>query len=55
MLWVEYPVGVGFSLGEPTATNEEDPAEEFVQFFQNFQVQPPHPFAESRVVLILEY
>lgn len=45
MLWVEYPVGVGFSPGEPTATNEEDPAEEFIQFFQNFQVQSPiHPW-----------
>jgi carboxypeptidase D len=39
MLWVEYPVGVGFSPGEPTATNEEDPADEFIEFFQNFQVQ----------------
>ncbi|KIX02462.1 uncharacterized protein Z518_08403 [Rhinocladiella mackenziei CBS 650.93] len=37
MLWVEYPVGVGFSPGKPTATNEEEPAEEFVQFFRNFQ------------------
>ena len=37
MLWVEYPVGVGFSPGEPTATNEEDPALGFVKFFRNFQ------------------
>lgn len=44
MLWVEYPVGVGFSPGEPTATNEEDPADEFIQFFQNFQVGRPSKF-----------
>jgi carboxypeptidase C (cathepsin A) len=37
MLWVEYPIGVGFSRGEPTATNEEEPAAEFVEFFRNFQ------------------
>jgi carboxypeptidase C (cathepsin A) len=38
MLWVEYPIGVGFSTGTPTATNEEEPALEFVEFFKNFQV-----------------
>lgn len=37
VLWVEYPIGVGFSRGEPTATNEEEPAAEFVEFFRNFQ------------------
>ncbi|KIW85389.1 hypothetical protein Z517_00779 [Fonsecaea pedrosoi CBS 271.37] len=37
MLWVEYPIGVGFSRGEPTATNEEEPAAEFIEFFRNFQ------------------
>ncbi|KAK4938528.1 hypothetical protein LTR10_021060 [Elasticomyces elasticus] len=37
MLWVEYPVGVGFSPGTPTATDEEEPALEFVDFFRNFQ------------------
>ncbi|KAJ9628170.1 hypothetical protein H2204_009430 [Knufia peltigerae] len=37
MLWVEYPIGVGFSPGKATATNEEEPAEEFVKFFKNFQ------------------
>jgi carboxypeptidase C (cathepsin A) len=40
MLWVEYPIGVGFSRGEPTATNEEEPAAEFIEFFRNFQVRP---------------
>ena len=39
MLWVEYPIGVGFSRGEPTATNEEEPAAEFIEFFRNFQVR----------------
>lgn len=38
MLWVEYPIGVGFSPGTPTATDEEEPALEFVQFLKNFQV-----------------
>ncbi len=38
VLWVEYPVGVGFSPGKPTATNEEEPAKEFIEFFKNFQV-----------------
>lgn len=38
MLWVEYPIGVGFSRGEPKATDEEGPAEEFIKFFRNFQV-----------------
>ncbi|EXJ80947.1 carboxypeptidase D [Capronia epimyces CBS 606.96] len=37
MLWVEYPVGVGFSPGNATAIDEEEPAAEFVQFFKNFQ------------------
>lgn len=38
MLWVEYPIGVGFSPGKATATDEEEPALEFVEFFKNFQV-----------------
>lgn len=38
MLWVEYPIGVGFSPGNATAINEEEPAAEFVQFFKSFQV-----------------
>jgi len=40
MLWVEYPIGVGFSPGTPTATDEEESAAEFVEFFRNFQVCP---------------
>ena len=35
---VEYPVGVGFSPGKPTATTQEDIAMDFVHFFKNFQV-----------------
>ncbi len=34
---VEYPVGVGFSIGESRATSEEVIAEEFNKFFLNFQ------------------
>lgn len=34
---VEQPVGTGFSIGEVTATSEEDIAEDFVNFFLNFQ------------------
>ncbi|KAI1834031.1 hypothetical protein DTO006G1_7718 [Penicillium roqueforti] len=37
MLWVDQPVGVGFSNGTPTATDEEDIAADFVNFFQEFQ------------------
>lgn len=37
MLWVEYPVGVGFSTGEVTATSSADAAKDFVDFFLNFQ------------------
>jgi carboxypeptidase D len=37
VLWVEQPVGTGFSIGEPTATSEEDIAADFVAFFANFQ------------------
>lgn len=36
VLWVEQPVGTGFSLGVPTATSEEDIAADFVKFFANF-------------------
>lgn len=37
VLWVEQPVGTGFSTGEVTATSEEDIAADFVGFFENFQ------------------
>jgi carboxypeptidase D len=37
MLWVEQPVGTGFSIGEVTATSEEEIAQDFVKFFKNFQ------------------
>lgn len=37
VLWVEQPVGTGFSIGEVTATSEEDLAADFVSFFRNFQ------------------
>ncbi|QDS70031.1 hypothetical protein FKW77_003833 [Venturia effusa] len=37
MLWVEQPIGTGFTVGTPTATSEEDIANDFVGFFRNFQ------------------
>ena len=37
VLWVEQPVGTGFSIGEVRATSEEDIAEDFSKFFYNFQ------------------
>ncbi|CAO1603039.1 hypothetical protein XANCAGTX0491_006632 [Xanthoria calcicola] len=36
MVWVEQPVGTGFSQGTPTATNENEVAEQFLGFFKNF-------------------
>ncbi|KAJ2897215.1 hypothetical protein MKZ38_004862 [Zalerion maritima] len=36
MVWVEQPVGTGFSQGTVTATNEEEVAEQFMGFWKNF-------------------
>ncbi|KIL59166.1 hypothetical protein M378DRAFT_15030 [Amanita muscaria Koide BX008] len=36
MLWVEQPVGTGYSQGTPTAQNEEDVAAQLVGFLQQF-------------------
>ena len=36
MVWVEQPVGTGFSQGKPTATNETQVAAQFLGFFKNF-------------------
>lgn len=36
MVWVEQPVGTGFSQGTPDATSESDVAAEFLGFFKNF-------------------
>ena len=36
MVWVEQPVGTGFSQGTPDATSEADVASEFLGFFKNF-------------------
>ncbi|KAI9823131.1 MAG: hypothetical protein M1832_002574 [Thelocarpon impressellum] len=36
MIWVEQPVGTGYSQGTPTATSEEELAGEFLGFFKNF-------------------
>ncbi|KAM6489316.1 Alpha/Beta hydrolase fold [Amanita muscaria] len=36
VLWVEQPVGTGYSQGTPTAQNEEDAAAQLVGFLQQF-------------------
>lgn len=36
MVWVEQPVGTGFSQGISTETSEEAVAESFLGFFKNF-------------------
>ncbi len=36
MVWVEQPVGTGFSQGQPTAVDEKDVAKQFLGFFENF-------------------
>jgi carboxypeptidase D len=37
VIWVEYPVGTGFSTGKVTATSEEEISQDFLGFFKNFQ------------------
>lgn len=37
MLWVDQPVGTGFSIGDVKATNEEDISKDFADFLLNFQ------------------
>ena len=43
MLWVEQPVGVGFTQGTPDIVNEVELAQQFMGFYKNwvddFQVQ----------------
>jgi carboxypeptidase D len=36
MVWVEQPVGTGFTQGNATATSQEEAAEQFLGFFKNF-------------------
>jgi carboxypeptidase D len=36
MIWVEQPIGTGFTSGTPTARNEEDVAAQFMGFWKNF-------------------
>ncbi|KAL1902840.1 hypothetical protein Sste5346_000751 [Sporothrix stenoceras] len=36
IVYIEQPVGTGFSVGEVTATSEEDVAEQFLGFWKNF-------------------
>ena len=37
VLWVEQPVGTGFSIGDITATSEEEIAKDFADFILNFE------------------
>lgn len=37
MIWVEQPIGTGFSIGTPSATSEEEIAQDFLGFFKTFQ------------------
>ena len=36
VVWVDQPVGTGYSTGEPTAQDEEDVADQFRGFWKNF-------------------
>ena len=36
MVWVDQPIGSGFSHGTVTARNEEDVAKQFMGFWKNF-------------------
>ncbi|PSR75466.1 Alpha/Beta hydrolase protein [Coniella lustricola] len=36
VIWVDQPIGTGFSQGTPTALNEVDVANQFMEFWQNF-------------------
>ncbi|KAG8529478.1 uncharacterized protein KY384_006115 [Bacidia gigantensis] len=36
VVWVEQPVGTGFSQGDPSAKDETDVAKQFLGFFKNF-------------------
>ncbi|KAK8008114.1 serine carboxypeptidase [Apiospora marii] len=36
VVWVDQPVGTGYSTGEPTANNETDVADQFRGFWRNF-------------------
>ncbi|PUU76668.1 Alpha/Beta hydrolase protein [Tuber borchii] len=36
MIWVDQPVGTGFSQGVPNAASEEDAAQQFLGFLENF-------------------
>lgn len=38
MLYVEQPVGTGFSIGEIMAMSEEDISQDFIGFFKNFEL-----------------
>ena len=37
MLWVEQPVGTGYTQGSHSATTQEETAQDFIKFFKNWQ------------------
>ncbi|OCK73368.1 putative pheromone processing carboxypeptidase [Lepidopterella palustris CBS 459.81] len=37
MLWVDQPIGTGYSIGTPKATTQEEIAQNFVDFFKNWE------------------
>ena len=37
MLWIEQPVGTGYTQGTPTATSQEQTAQDFIKFFKNWE------------------
>jgi carboxypeptidase D len=39
MLWVDQPVGTGYSTGTPIATSQYETAQEFIKFFKNWQLK----------------
>jgi carboxypeptidase D len=36
MVWIEQPIGVGFTQGTPNITNEVELGQQFVGFYKNF-------------------
>lgn len=37
MLWVDQPVGTGYTTGNATATTQTETAQDFINFFKNWQ------------------
>lgn len=37
MIWVDQPIGTGYTTGTPKATSQEETAQDFIAFFKNFE------------------